>query len=305
MKAVESFATITDAIHDVGHVVLLVPKHKLVYGRYVSLIEALREWKTVCQRFDDDFEVWVECNRALKPLEGWPYHSLTDGQGTDDEQQVMKLIRQHKEVSPKLRLDIRSVYIFAKIAFINFAGLLFAMAEEPSRDWQQHRRFKQRISRTDSPELLQKFSSEFGHHIEWFEAQVNLYRNDFIEHPWSPTMSNLVGDSSTVRISELIGQPLSFKDAEVLKEIASELLEKFPELNTVHLDLQLYQWVCRNLEHVPKTHRNTMQDMIRRIGLESGDVGQIAQRANLAFADFIAFFGKWYKERRDKKGAPK
>jgi hypothetical protein len=284
MKATESFKTVQAAMLEVGHVVVSVPRYDTVFRRYLSVIEALHEWKTACQRFDEDFAVWSECHRALEPIE------------TSDDQQLIEIIRKHKEVSPKLRLDIRCIYVFAKIAFITYAGLLFAMADEKSQDWKSLTRFKNRIARDNSPEVLQTFNNEFGDHIAWFEAQVNLYRNDFIEHPWNPTVSNLIGDSSTVRISEIMGEALSRKDAELLKTIASELLDKFPELNAVHLDLQLYQWVCRNLEHVPKDHRANMENVIRKIGLESGDVEQIASKANSIFADFIRFFSKWYRQ---------
>jgi hypothetical protein len=113
-------------------------------------------------------------------------------------------------------------------------------------------------------------------------------------------LSGFVGDEKSVRLTGQVGIGLSDKDIQLLMDIAIVLKEAFPELDTVHESGSLYHWVCNNLEYVPARKRVDAESMIRRVGLDSGDIEQIARRANRMFADFIGFFNEWYDNNHRK-----
>ena len=131
VKAANSFAAISTLLHEGGPIIVSQPTEDLMLRRWAAFVESLHEWKTVCQRFDDDFQVFLESNEQLAALGNHP-----------DEQQAMNVVRRSKEVWPKIRLDIRCVYIFAKITFITFAALLCEMAHEQKHAWKKLTAFR-------------------------------------------------------------------------------------------------------------------------------------------------------------------
>jgi len=297
MNAAESYSLVQKQL---AHpIVLSAPKHDRVYRRFMGLLHALKEWKVVCQRCDEDHAIYNDAHKRLTEI-----LTLAEENKPYDQAEQDRVGEIYIVALPRIRLDIHCIYIFAKITFINYAALLYEMAGEPSHDWKQLGRFKNRISRPDGLPLLQEFAKTFGHHIRWFDAQVNLYRNDFIEHPVQANIGQgYIADADSVRLTGQIGTTLNNKDAELLKNIAIDLIPSFPELNTVHEQWSLYHWVCRNLENVPKDKRPAAEHMIRRVGLDSGDIGEIARKANQMFADFLAFFNEWYDSIKPAKQA--
>jgi hypothetical protein len=284
MNVAESYASVRQMLNH--PVWFRSPQHEHVSRRFFVLLEALKEWKVVLERYDED-------NAAYKAA----YHRYeqTLDSKSNDERDMQYILLMHKQIMPKLRLDIRCIYIFAKIVFISYAALLFEIAEEKSYDWKQIGRFKKRLIHKNSSSLLGEFNRRFEHYIQWFDSQVNLYRNDFIEHPvGTPLLPGIIGTEESIRITGQIGIVLDKGEENLLRSIADVLKVQFPDVNKIHDSYDLYHWICNNLEHVPAEMRPKIENIIRRIGLDSGDIEKITARANRMFADFLDFFNEWH-----------
>lgn len=292
---VAHFSVIQNAIHQVGPVVLPIPAQDLVMRRFCCFIESLFDLKTSWQRYDADHRQHSAYHEELTRVFG------SDGPITatpEKEEQA----RQYVAMLPKLRFDIRCIYVFAKIACITFAGLLFVMAGESSQKWKQMGRFMKRIKEPDAPDLLKQFNERFLGQLEWFDAQVNLYRNDFIEHTVAtPLTSGLVTSETGVHVTGLTGTGLSEKDTKFIEELQAELGDRFPEFAT-KTGFDRYDWICQNLEKIPENRTAAAEDMIRRVGLESGDLTHLAEKMSAMFGGFVLFFGEWRHKRRSFNG---
>ena len=283
------FTPVEDAIRKVGPVVLPIPRYDLVARRYYAFLESLFDWKTACKRYDDDHEQYRDYQAQSDRLRHLLNADSTKTLTHDEEE----MVKQQFELLPKLRFDIRAFYVFAKIAFVTFAGLLFAMASEKSQDWKRMGRFVSRIKRTDAPELFKEFYCRVSNHLQWFRAHVNLYRDDFIEHPvGTPLLPGLVTSPESVRLTGLIGTGLSERHQSLLERLQRELRDSYPEF-TGKTGFDRYSWVCQHLEKIPEHDRTSVKDMIQRVGLESGDLIQITYKTAAMFAEFLFFYGEW------------
>jgi hypothetical protein len=283
------FAPVEEALRQLAADDLSIPSNDLIVRRYFSFVESLFDLKTACQRYDADHQEFVLRQARLNPLRSaGPARQLTAEEA--------ECFDRYFELHPKLRFDIRCVYVFSKICMITFSGLLFETAGETSQDWKQLHRFLKRISKPNAPPLLQQFYQRFGTQLDWFNAQVNLYRDDFIEHPVAtPLMPGLVSTTTGPRLTGLSGTGLSPSDVTLLDHLQNELRDIYPDL--VRLSgFDRYEWVCQNLEKVPSKRRCDVENMIRRVGLESGDLNHIAAKTSNLFAGFLIFFGEWRKQ---------
>jgi hypothetical protein len=195
------------------------------------------------------------------------------------------------------------VYIFAKIPFICYSHLLYEMAgRKGDRTWSQARKFAKCIRRSDVEPLLQEFHWKFATQIEWFLANVNIYRDDVVEHPISTPffvgaalVSHAHGDN---RIPGLTGRGLSNDDQAFCGRIQQVFLPSHPELTSADLH-DCYSWIISNLHLLSKDDREYADRMIR-LGLESGNLAKIVGKLATVFSDFINFFVEWAHQNRER-----
>ncbi len=289
------FGIVEQAVRNIGADGLTIPSQNPLVRRYWSYVESLFDLQIACQRYDADHEEFVRRHVFLAPA-----RSVGAARGLTAEE--AESLQRYFELIPKLRFDIRCVYVFAKICVVTFSGLLFEMAGETSQDWRQLRRFLKRIRKSDVPPLLQKFNQRFGKQLDWFNGQVNLYRDDFIEHPVAtPLMPGVVSSAAGHRLTGLTGTGLSEGDMSLLEQVQGALKDPYPELSGKRPS-DVYDWICQNLEKVPPNCRPELENMIRRVGLESGDLDQIVDKTSKLFAGFLEFFAEWRSQKGVTKG---
>jgi hypothetical protein len=85
---------------------------------------------------------------------------------------------------------------------------------------------------------------------------------------------------------------ISKEDESLMSEIEAVGGDSFSGLSTLPL-IERYFLVCRRLEEVPVTYRPRAEAMIRRVGLESGELEPLAARLADMFAGFVSFFAEW------------
>ena len=254
-----------------------MPTTNKVGQRYYRFLDALNDWRVACQMYDADWDEYSALNQTLFPV---------DGSKTVEAETVNRFM----ELTSKVRFDIRCFYVFGKIAFVTYGGLLFNLAREPSQDWRQVQRFAKRVKRPDSAPLLRQFNLTFGTEIDWFVGHVNLYRNDFIEHPssTSPLPGLLKISTRGAQICGLTGSGFSTADLALLAWMRGTGTK--PALESAQMnDLELSQWLHGHFDVVPEQYREPVMAMFNRVGLESGDLPEVAQRMIAMFVRFIAF----------------
>ncbi len=60
--------------------------------------------------------------------------------------------------------------------------------------------------------------------------------------------------------------------------------------------MDAYDYMCRNLEKIPQSHRPHADRLILFVGRESGELGEIASRSTAMFAGFLAFLRDWLEK---------
>jgi len=282
---------VEDAIKKLGSVVLKSPSQDPVWGRYLKFVDSLSDWRVVCQKYDGDYREYSEARSLLQPL-------LVTETGRDLTPEEEKIADRQQAILPHLRFDIRCFYIFAKIAYVAFFGLLTGMAEDKSSDWKQARRFAKRIRRTDANALLKEFERQFHDDVEWFLHHVNFYRDDCIEHPAGlPRFPGLITSGMGAQIAGLTGRGLSGADEALLIKIQDGLKDSFPDFAET-AGYERYEWVVKNKEKVPENQRDEVNQMVRGVGLQTPPLAETATKVASTLTGFLSFFGAWLHTRR-------
>jgi len=111
------------AIRDVVRTVVAAPMPTLdtAARRYYRFLEALHDWENACQAYDSDYDELHRLNQMIFPA---------DGSAPSSER-----FNRYIQSASKVRFDIRCFYVFGKIAFVTYAGLLFPelCTKSPSR----------------------------------------------------------------------------------------------------------------------------------------------------------------------------
>jgi hypothetical protein len=270
----------------VGGFVLPLAKPSVVVQRFLTFEGTLDDWHTVCRRFDAHFDEWSSYQNRLQD-----FFMPGLNQSVSIEQQ--EFLAKWGTLTSEIRLDIRSFYIFSKIPLISFAAVLFAMANNRSAAWHSVTRFLNLIAKDNAPQVFNEFHVKFERDLQWFRGHINLYRNEFVEHPFSVALPGaIVSDDKGARLTGLTGRGISKEDESLISEIEAVGGDSFSGVSTLRL-IERYFLICRKLEEIPVTHRQRAEDMIRRVGLESGELEPLAARLAGIFAGFISFFAAW------------
>jgi hypothetical protein len=193
-------------------------------------------------------------------------------------------------LQPKVQYDIRCIYIFAKIAFIASADVLFKLADDRSSDWRSAKRFRRRIRNPKSAALLIDFGRRFDADLTWFQAQVNFYRDDFVEHPVShPAISGMISTGTGFRIGGLTGVGLANRDIDFLQCLKTRYEDRFVELARAQR-FEAYEWMCEHWHVLSEHERETAMNVMRRVGLNSANPGLIVEKLVDMYARFLVFF---------------
>ena len=259
----------------------------VVIQRFLTFEGTVQDWHTACCHFDAHFEEWRSYSNRLKD-----YFTPGLNQSVSAEQQ--QFLARWGTLTTEIRFDIRSFYIFSKIPFIAFAAVLFAMADDnKSLKWHSATEMIKLVKKDDAPQVFKEFNAKFEDDMRWFQDHINLYRNNFVEHPFSVALPGaIVSDDKGARLTGLTGRGVSKEDELLMSELEAVGGDSFSGLSTLPL-IERYFLICRNLEAIPVTHRRRIEEMIRRVGLESGELEPLAARLAGIFAGFISFFAGW------------
>jgi hypothetical protein len=286
MSLAEYFAKLDQAAEPVGRVGFPLKGPSPAMARYLRFTDALEDWHCVCNRLDTHFHEWAEIEVYIR-----------------QSRIPNEVLVRWRQTTANLRLDIRSFYVFAKIPFIAFSATLFAMSGVSSHSWHSATNVLKRLKRDDAPTLFRDFNAKFAQDLRWFQDLVNFYRNDFVEHPISPFVPTGLSLSSSegARLSGLTGRGVTEEDEILIAQIESSGTEAFPILPALpdihsHRLILRYFNVCKNLDKIPEQYRRRAYEMIRRVGLESGELEPLTMRLCEMYAGFISYFAEW-KER--------
>jgi len=276
------FARIDEARAAIGPIVLPMPGGRGTFNRFVLFDEVLNDWRLVCQRYDSDLSELVKVQARIKDI-------FPSGSGSFDSTQ-REFVGRMGALIRALKLDIRSFYIFAKIPLVSYASLLFAMASHPSGKWRSATEFIKALQKPTAPPLCKEFYERFLDDLEWFDAHINLYRNDYIEHPFAHGLKGIVFSPDNAKIAGLVGTDFTDEEVALLQKVQRDIDEN--STDTIS-PVERYLWVCRNLERIPPDLDAPVKQLIRRVGLESGDLNELAPRVARMFTVFLRFFGEW------------
>ena len=258
--------------------------------RYRRFMETVDDWHTACRRFDSDFGAL----RSHSILMG-EFFKAGSGDAFTPEQQ--EFFAKWGILGSDVRLDVRAFYIFSKIPVIAFGAVLFAMVGNlSSLDWHSTTELIKVVKKPDAPQVFIEFNAKFSGDLRWFQDHINLYRNKFIEHPYSGSpIGGMMFDEKGAKLTGLTGRGVSERDEALMSELEIAASESFSGFSAL-TPAERYLEVCRNLDRVPEAYRQRAEAMILRVGLESGELEPLAARLGEIFAEFVAFFAEWKKK---------
>lgn len=283
----EHYDKIASSFGLVGGFVLPLKKPSIVVERFLTFEGTLEDWHTACRHFDLHFVEWRTYPDRLR-------NYFTPGLNRSASAEQQQFLASWGTLTAEVRFDIRSFYIFSKIPFIAFAALLFAMADDKkSLDWHSATEVIKLVKKNDAPQVFREFNAKFEDDMRWFQDHINLYRNNFVEHPFAVALpGGIVADDKGAKLTGLTGRGISKEDEAIMSEIEATGGDPFSGLSTLP-PLERYFEICRKLEEVPAIHRKRAEAMIRRVGLESGELEPLAARLAEMFAGFVSFFAAW------------
>lgn len=182
------------------------------------------------------------------------------------------------QLVPEQRFGIRTVYIYANIVYQIWRTLL-----------ERTDRF---LRKKGIPAEVQKVARQTLHRgCEWFDSQVTLYRNQFIEHPVPAGFlgSGLVWSSQGAQISGYTGRGLERGDQIFLQEIFSQLGVSHPELHGVP-QFDLYEWLCSQFHEIPPSKRKRFAKLVGKVGMASANMSLIIGDGVGVLHDFLEFY---------------
>ncbi len=229
---------------------------------------AIQDWRLVCRRYDREC---LEYRAVVQEL----FQPASSGAGPTARHENKHAKDRFHLLHEELPVDIRSFYIFAQIAYRAIHDLI------------------KRLSRHSASDLVQEFGRRFHTECKWFEAHVRFYRNSFVEHAQSAARVRGLGSSTSgLCLTGLTGLGLAKGNDARLEALQRKLRETLPEYAAL-TGMDAYDWMCRNLEKIPKTHRPDAETLMLSVGRESGDLDEIASRTTAMFAGFLAFLRDW------------
>lgn len=260
----------------------------LIFERYLTLTDNLYDWHIACERFDRDFGDLTLTMAALSS-------NFRSGQNPLTAEQRDFIVRS-QDLHRAVRFDIKCFYVFAKIPFISYFAVLYAMAGESSPGWQETTKVLKRLRKSDAPELFKAFNAQFEKDLRWFEGNINIYRNKFVEHPHSAVRPGAMVITRTgARIVGISGLDFLEEHGTLIADIVANTGDLFADLLTLPQFIAYYE-LARRLGDVPHEYRSSVEKMIIRFGLESGDLEMLAVRLEDIFTKFISFLSDWRKK---------
>ena len=106
-----------------------LPAKNSIDGHFYGFTEALHDFEIALRRFDEDRQRSMSLREQFQP-----FMKVAGNRNATEEE--AKAHEEYMKLVSALRFDIRCIYIFAKIAFILFAKLLFEMAGSQNKKWQ-------------------------------------------------------------------------------------------------------------------------------------------------------------------------
>jgi hypothetical protein len=262
------FAEIEKVLYQLRSGLRAPPTQDLRTRRLLRLDESIADLRIAWERYESDFagysQSWEEISGRVKWAEGssqpLPLSSIE-----------RTVLQGFIWTGPLLAFDIRCIYIFAKISFVAFMGLV------------------KTISRAANPALLVDFENTHQRDIDWFRAHVSNYRNEFVEHPSSP--SPLAGLSwSPETGAKIAGFKVSpnEEDRKWLDLLGKQMGQEFPQ-DGDHYNMHRYEWLCQNLHRIPQEHTERAKQLVLRVGTDSGDIEGITRQSVTMLTRFAVF----------------